>query len=100
MQLTEDEIVNLICLYWDTAKWTNWMELAAHAIAEKLKEGVVWEGIGRFDPFYENESCFYLHDEEHDLMLSIDVCGNLGRSFSNQLMTVTVSKKEEGDGQG
>lgn len=39
--LSEKEMAHLILLYWDTAKWTNWTELAAAAIASKIREGVV-----------------------------------------------------------
>jgi len=45
MDEKKKEIEQIICRYWDTAKWTNWMQLAAIDIAalfererEKLKE--------------------------------------------------------------
>ena len=41
MLVDEKEIAHLIGLYWDTAKWTNWTELAAHAIVEEMQKKVV-----------------------------------------------------------
>lgn len=37
------EIEQIIALYWDTAKWTNWMELAAAEIVALIEGKVIWE---------------------------------------------------------
>ena len=59
-----------------------WQQRAAHAIAEKLAEGVVWEGTAVFD-WDGTMPALYLDDEP-----SADVL------TSGDFFTVTVTKEE------
>ena len=99
MQLSEKEIEGCI---WDHVRpdgigLADTVHKAAHAIAEKLAEGVAWtseRGHFRIQHLVEpDETCI---DGDMDLE-DIVMPGHIGED--GERVTVTVTK-EEGDGQG